>query len=384
MVEAADIGRRLQRARAAAGLSQAEVAETLGVPRPAVSLMESGQRTVSSVELARLARLYRRPAGYFLVEPAQEQPLLQRFRAAAPVQPLDDEVLQEAEEWCRYYAWLEQAAYGEQRYEVPTYPLPRGRAIDQGEYLARQERQRLGLGTAPIPSVIDVLEEQGVKVVLRRFPAGSSVSGCYFFSQDMGSCVIVAEQDPVSRRRFTAAHEYSHFLVEGDDINGEICAPARRQEFSEMRANAFAAALLLPPTGIGEYLADLDVEQGAVKAEHAAHLMFDFGVSYEAVLWRLLNLGWISADGRQRLSGVSWSALARALGYENRQPGDSETAPDRFRVVAIDAWRAGEISLGKLSELLDVPSSELRRVLSRPELQQVRPARAPAAEPDWF
>ncbi len=378
----ATIGRRLQRARIAAGLSQAEVAVALGVPRSAVSLIEAGRRSVSSVELAKLARLYGKPASAFLFEP-EEGEVLQYFRAEAPVAEPDRAVVDEAVEWCRYYAMLEESIYGEQRFDLPTYPVPRGLAIEQGAYLAEQERRRLGLGDAPIPSMIDLLEHEGVKVLLRRFPPESSVSGCFFFSPDVGPCVLINTAEKSSRQRFTAAHEYAHFLVDREERRGEICDTQRRREPFEMRANAFAAAFLLPATGVESSLEDLGAQRLRVEPEHAVHLMYHFGVSYEAVLWRLLNLGWISRDQRDQLAGISPIGLARALGYSG-EPGEGEPEPDRWRTIAIEAWREGEISLGKLSELLGVPKGELRTVLTRPERRQPRPARAPAAEPDWL
>jgi Zn-dependent peptidase ImmA (M78 family)/transcriptional regulator with XRE-family HTH domain len=379
-----ELGRGLRRARLAAGLSQARVAEALGIPRPAVSRIESGRRSVSSVELAKLSRLYGKPASLFLLEP-EGAPTLRYFRSTAPAGDTDREVIDEAADWCHYYAWLEQAAFGEQRYAFPTYRVPRGRAIDQGEHLGQQERRRLGLGgVASVPSVVAVLEHEGVKLSIRPFPAGSQVSGCYFFSTTVGPCVLVNRNDPVTRRRFTAAHEYSHFLVEQDGIDGEVCSPPRRYEFTEMRANAFAGAFLLPPGGVVARLRDLDVRPGEVAAEHAVHLMHHFGVSYQAVLWRLLNLGWISHEERERLAGLAPGTVGRALGYGSREPGDTESEPDRFRSVAIEAWRAGEISIGKLSELLDMPRAELRGILNHPQPEQKRPARAPAAEPDWL
>ncbi len=62
------LGSRLRAAREYIGLSQELVAEHLGIPRPAVSAMEHGTRKVSGLELKKLARLYGRPAAYFLGE----------------------------------------------------------------------------------------------------------------------------------------------------------------------------------------------------------------------------------------------------------------------------------------------------------------------------
>jgi transcriptional regulator with XRE-family HTH domain len=60
-----ELGERLREAREYMGYSQSEVAEALGLPRPAISRFETGQRKVSVLELNRLAELYHRPIGFF-------------------------------------------------------------------------------------------------------------------------------------------------------------------------------------------------------------------------------------------------------------------------------------------------------------------------------
>lgn len=59
---------RLKEAREYLGLSQQEVATALNVPRSAISLIETNQRRVDSVELKSLAKLYQRPVGFFTGE----------------------------------------------------------------------------------------------------------------------------------------------------------------------------------------------------------------------------------------------------------------------------------------------------------------------------
>ena len=49
---------RIRQARRAAGLSQSQVAHLLGLQRPSVTEMESGNRRVSSDELVHLAQLF--------------------------------------------------------------------------------------------------------------------------------------------------------------------------------------------------------------------------------------------------------------------------------------------------------------------------------------
>ena len=63
-----ELARRLKEAREYLDLSQDEVARELGLPRTAITLIESGQRKVDALELQQLARLYERPVGYFTGE----------------------------------------------------------------------------------------------------------------------------------------------------------------------------------------------------------------------------------------------------------------------------------------------------------------------------
>jgi transcriptional regulator with XRE-family HTH domain len=67
-VDRAELARRLKEAREYLELSQDEVSRELGLPRTAISLIESGQRKVDALELQQLARLYERPVGYFTGE----------------------------------------------------------------------------------------------------------------------------------------------------------------------------------------------------------------------------------------------------------------------------------------------------------------------------
>lgn len=60
------LARRLREARDFVNLSQQFVAEQTGIPRSAISDIERGTRRVDSLELKRLAALYRMPVEYFL------------------------------------------------------------------------------------------------------------------------------------------------------------------------------------------------------------------------------------------------------------------------------------------------------------------------------
>jgi Zn-dependent peptidase ImmA (M78 family)/DNA-binding XRE family transcriptional regulator len=421
-----DFGRRLRRARVVAGLSRAEVATALAVRRADVARIEHGRRRVSTRELGKLARLYRKPSAHCLIQPAGAPPI-RSFRSDYRLDQRDLAVIEEVGDWLAYYAWLERAALGAQRYEFPTYPLPPGDAVEQGERLAADERIRLGLGDGDtIPSIVELLEREGVKVVVQAFHPKSSVFGCFLFSEALGPCVVVNRNRAPAERRFAAAHGYAHLLLDQEDISGGVCGLFRAHELDESRASAFAAALLLPPGGIATGLQDADAPD-PITVERVVRLSHDFGASYGAVVARLARLGWIDERQRARLerrastasratppgagpggptpgrpSGSRRSSGSGESGGSGRavgpggsgagrpavpasavqQPGDTESEPVRFRSVAVEAWHCGRIPTSKLADLLDLPEADVALLLHHALLEHERPHHAPATEPD--
>ena len=81
---------RLKAAREYLGLSQQEVADSLKLPRSAISLIETGQRRLEAVELKAFAKLYQRSVGYFtgeegaLVLPADVEILTRKVEKLSP------------------------------------------------------------------------------------------------------------------------------------------------------------------------------------------------------------------------------------------------------------------------------------------------------------
>lgn len=65
---------RLKEAREYVGVSQDRVAAYLGIPRSAISEIESGKRNISAIELQKLSKLYQRPVSWFTDDIVQGVP----------------------------------------------------------------------------------------------------------------------------------------------------------------------------------------------------------------------------------------------------------------------------------------------------------------------
>jgi transcriptional regulator with XRE-family HTH domain len=93
--EAHELARRLRDAREFTNLSQQFVSEQTGIPRSAISDIERGTRRVESIELKRLAELYRMPVGYLLGDSAVAEAEL---AGAAPADPTVEALARTASE----------------------------------------------------------------------------------------------------------------------------------------------------------------------------------------------------------------------------------------------------------------------------------------------
>lgn len=394
----------LRRARENAGLSQQAVAEALGLPRTAVTAMESGKRSVSTLELTKLGELFRRPVADFL-PPFEEEagdPLvvLHRLEPGFDADPEVRESVERCVRLCRVGAQLEELLGRSTRLGPPTYPVPAPRtpweAIEQGGHIAAEERQRLSLGDAPVAGLAEMISSQGVWACGAELP--NEMSGLFLRHASLGSAVVVNRRHSLPRRRFSFAHEYAHALADRE-LGATVSTAKNAGELAEKRANAFAACFLMPSGGVADFLHLLDkarpsrevvdLYEPATEAasrnetrskpatrglsyQDVAQLAHHFGVSYRAATFRLKNLEWINQTECEQLLGQE--QLGRQfvilLDSHAEEVAAAREAPDRelrsqVLRLAIEAFRREEISRGRLLEIGRLVGVDRERLLQQ-------------------
>ena len=113
-----------------------------------------------------------------------------------------------------------------------------------------------------------------------------------FIPEGVGG-VLITTQRPVTVQRYTAAHELGHWRLghaEDPALDGEEHVLGNSPNESEQLAQVFAAALLMPPPLLFGTLDRLGV-RGDVSPVHAYTVAREAGVSYEAAVRQLANLG---------------------------------------------------------------------------------------------
>lgn len=391
-MDAKELGSRLRTARESRGLSQQAAAVALNLPRTAITQLEAGSRSVSTLELTRLSELYLQPVSDLLLEGecGKDGDVLLALHRMVPgleEDPATREQVTRCVHLCREGVALERLLGTEHRPGPPCYemwtPRSSGEAVTQGEEAAEQERRRLGIANAPISDVSELIASQGIWVSGVTLPDG--MSGLFLRHHCIGLAILVNSSHPKGRKRFSCAHEYAHALLDRNP-HITISSTDNSSEMVERRANAFAAAFLMPRAGIRASLRNLNkglpsrqehaifdaasgghteaAQRTPPRSQHITYkdnavLAHHFGVSYRAAAYRLKSLRYISDRqcsglldrerfGRKYLVALN---MFQDIGErENQRYWDRELRSEVAH-LAIEAYRRDEISRGRVLEL---------------------------------
>ncbi len=389
-IDQKELGERLRRAREACGMTQDDVARRLEVSRSTVAQMELGNRAVTGIELSRLAYLFGRDLQSFVAAeaPGDDDVLVALFRLHPELSSQEDvlEALRRCMALGRELTNLERLlGIDRDLTTVASYPLPRPQtkweAIQQGERIAVEERRRLGLGLAALPNVAELLEAQGVRTAQVNLP--EDISGLTLIEPEIGFFVVANREHHILRRRFSFAHEYCHLLVDRGQ-RGLVSRAQDRDELLEVRANAFAAAFLMPAEAVRQFVHALgkgqpsrmeaEVFDEAVPVQARARaapgsqdvqlydvvqLAHHFGVSRAAACYRLKSTRLISGAEIEPLLEQDRAGrgreLEKLLGLPERDhQGRRDEFRHRFIGLALEAFRRDVISRAKLVEVADL------------------------------
>ena len=348
------IGRNVKKAREAAGLSQEELAELLGVSRATLSAIENGHIAIDSGKLLAAARVLGRPVSEFFREEEDAWVLLYRGAAEAPAPPAARCAF---ERFSKAYRELEEiVGVADSQLPPPDYsasPGAESRPDSFAVQVAASERQRLGLSERePIVNVFQLLEVQGVRIFRYQVEHGE-VFGISAFSPKYGPCILVNAANTIERQIFSLAHEYGHLLMHRRYYqSSEPSAGLDKEHPMEIMANHFAAHFLVPAAGLREVFLR-DIGQKKIGLEDVVFLKRYFKVSAQMLLARLRDVGLVPKQDADNLAAELEKCVRakQELVPLNDDVLRDWTAVSRFEHLARKAALEGMVSLGKLAEL---------------------------------
>lgn len=369
------LGERLKVVRETANITQDAAAKAAGIARTTLVSIEKGQRAARLEEIQTLSRFYGVSANSLLRRDAVHVDLVPRFRSLPET---SDSGIEQAARMLNDLVKAEvelENILGVQRlnnYPAEKYILP-GDVRKQAEHDAQSLRNWMGLGEGPVQNLIALLELQlGMRVYSRKLDA--KVSGLFAFDDAVGACVLINASHRTDRRTQTGAHELGHFMA--TRRRPEIYQDEKYENSREERyANAFASAFLAPARAVMEKFKELTIGSTHLTRRHIILLANYFGVSRQAMVLRLEELGltkkgtwdWFADNG-----GITDEQASQVLGSMAADPAATDgTQSSRLFLLAIEAWKKDLISEGQMSEMLKLDRENVRELLDEAEEDEI-------------
>jgi len=345
------IGSQLRRARDLLQFTREEVAEVIGVHIQDIGGWEEEKLRPNLKQLETLAKLYGREMDYFLrVTPAPPEHIEFRGKPGQSLKGLSKEtkiVLARFDELCRTVLELEN--FLNKKREVK---LPRFKESDQPKIVAETLRKKFNIDDKPLLKLRDFLENAGVRTFELPVP-GDEFSGFSFWHSEYGPCILLnANEKPEGRKNFTLAHELAHLLY---NHGSSLCyIPLKLHEIYrglEYKTNQTAIELLLPEVGVIQDFKKRGFSRTPSEKELAQMAYAKWGVSIQALGYRLENLDLIEKGYTDKL----WETKQYYKGKKGpRTPKWEKQLGKQFVGTSIEAYQKGFISVGKLASSLGI------------------------------
>ena len=356
-------GEMLLLARNRRGKTQKELASGTGIAQAAISRIENGTRDVLSLEeIQSIARFLGFPVSFFY-----EQELLYRtpmslhgaaFRKKAAVSAKDQHaVIALANHFVFQFRRLLDAIDLEPEYPLLQFEVvdsqssvsEHASAVTSASMAALHVRASWQLGDAPIANLVRYVESTGILVVEGNF-GDADIDGVTLRPAGMKPVIVLNQDRPVDRKRFSLAHEYGHVVLHPYPY-----------EAMEKEANEFAAELLMPRSGV---LADL---KRGLSIPKLGQLKQKWRVAMSALIYRAKTLGVIPDESATRL----YKQMSM-YGYRTREPKEFDVQPEAGKLgrqlIDLHMKELG-YSLEELAEALRTDASEFAEMhgLAPPE-----------------
>lgn len=357
---ASPFGQRLKQARLLRGFTLRDLSEKM---KPAVSHVslakyEKGDGKPSGDILASLCAALGVPPE-FLFRPQRVSVEHVSFRKRkAFAEKATSSLLENVRAQLENYLEAEEIVGDQVRFENPLKDkdFPRHASASEARSLAQKLRTLWGLGEQPIPSVVELLEKRGLRVIEIDEPS-HNFDGCQIEGFD--AIAIGKRSDlPVTRKRLTISHEFGHVIL---NAWGKKLGLSEK-DLEKNLINPFASEFLLPSSALKAYFGN---GRTSITEQELLAAKVRFGMSICGIVYALHDIGIVGDNAFKRFQMYtvnSWRRDGKVI-----EPGDDQVdllyteEPSRFQRIVLRGISEGNISLSRGAGLLGTDISVLRK-----------------------
>ena len=331
------IGKRIKRARRAKGLSQQEVAKRTGFCVTDVSKFEQGKLKPTSKTLISFSHaldvrfeFFSRPSRQ-LKQPKYRCSSLDKEQLAY----IEANILDTIERFFHLKELCPNNFFTE--FTIPKTLLKKGISAEKAANIMRKEWQ---LGVNEITNLKNIFEKYGIIVLVVNFDEKTEFDGLVT-TIDKVPIIVINENWPEERQRFTMAHELSHLIFATHFENEEI-------KDEENFCNHFAGAFLVTTESVIQELGDYRENLGLYELYLLKH---KYGLSMKSWIYRAYESKVISKEIKERLFDVF-----KKNKWNLQEPGKqiTLTSSNYFNQLLFRAFAEDFISESKAAELYGI------------------------------
>ncbi|MER5910082.1 XRE family transcriptional regulator [Streptomyces sp. NPDC001982] len=361
---------RVRKVMAAASVSQAAFAEAIGLAPDKVSKSLSGVRRFTSLDLARIAEFGNTTVDWLLTG---REPLRPAFAARTSAPSADEHgrgrLKDLVERFTTAHEVIDLLGISPELPELPSVRSDLKRYVDQGMALAEDALAQLAVAGSPAMGGLDTADllqamERAFGVDVAKIGLPDGIDGAAW-QVDGFRLIMIARTNVPTRQRFTLAHELGHILAkDAQDLLTEThLSPGHQKDLTEVRANVFAANLLMPRSEILS-----EAQEGDLTDEQVTSLVVRFQVSPSALAARLVQLGVIDTETADRLRGLTTQTCYWLTGQSDFLEArttwsQAKRLPFRPAQLLYEAYLAGETTLRPLAAYTGLDVDKMRELL---------------------
>jgi len=329
------LGESIKLRRQILQLSLRDLAEKIGVSHTTVDRYEKNKLVPDSQSLIKLSKILQIPIAS-LLRPENQQIQLNHmaFRTRKMLKRDEKQINAETKEWLERYLHIESLTGRPRVFEMPDSFKRTISSFEDAEAAARDLRAAWDLGTDPIENLTYLLEDKGIKIGII---SGITKFDALFTDYAGHRVIVVKENLPRARQRFSLAHELGHCLLE---VTGDLD--------EEKTMHRFAGAFLVPREKV---LFELEETRHKFSIKELLILKEKYGLSMGAWLHRAMNLGIITPENY-----LGTRKFFMKKGWNRKEPDDDISKGERpamMEAMVLRAHAEGIISTSKAAELLN-------------------------------
>ncbi|MGW1573462.1 helix-turn-helix domain-containing protein [Streptomyces rubiginosohelvolus] len=326
---------RLVLARKRRRMTLSSLANKSGISVRSLTAFENGHKAPAPENMQVLAEALGLPTAFFTAPDVEEIELdAVSFRALSKMSALDRDSARGAGRIVvEINDWIERN-FGLPEPDVPTLPhlAP--------EDAADRVRALWGLGEAPIPNMVHLLESHGVRVFSLAADC-TSVDAFSFRWKRTRPFIVLNLEKSGERGRFDAAHELGHLV-----LHSEHRIPHGQE--AEQEAQQFASAFLMPKSGL------LAQRLYSADARRILSAKLKWQVAAVALTYRLKDLGLITEwNYRTTVKQLS------QMGFRRSEPGGIPRESSQLLSKVFAALRSQKIPVSRMAEDINLTVEEL-------------------------